>query len=177
MQELHPFVVPMFIIDVQDWENKKKTLLSLPDWDASDCMNEDNFTDYHKHKTKPPYMQEFLNIIETELKEFAQKIDHSIGISALWAQRYKRNQYMGPHNHGPLGYSAILYVEFDADEHNGTQFFAPYNNFLHGNTLDFTPDVKEGQILFFPSTLLHHALASRGDKLRTIFSMNIKATS
>jgi ectoine hydroxylase-related dioxygenase (phytanoyl-CoA dioxygenase family) len=39
--------------------------------------------------------------------------------------------------------------------------------------MDYTPDVKEGDIVFFPSQLLHYANPNTHDKERVILSFNM----
>ena len=39
--------------------------------------------------------------------------------------------------------------------------------------MDFNPDVKEGDIVFFPSQLLHYANPNTSDKERVILSFNM----
>ena len=39
--------------------------------------------------------------------------------------------------------------------------------------MDFTPNVKEGDIVFFPSQLLHYANPNTSDKERVILSFNM----
>ncbi len=50
---------------------------------------------------------------------------------------------------------------------------SPFTEFSSGDHMDFTPDVKEGDIIFFPSQLLHYANPNTSDKERVIVSFNM----
>ena len=91
----------------------------------------------------------------------------------LWSQRYTRGQYHGAHNHGLMNISCVLYVEFDDKEHFPTTFYSPFPDPYFGTINKIAPPVSEGEILTFPSILLHESPASVSDKQRTIMSFNI----
>ena len=169
----HPFVVPMYVITCSDWETKKQKLLSMVDFNDKECMLKDQFSDYHKYQDNPPYKKSFIELLKDELVLFSQTIQSDINIAGVWCQRYANAEFMGVHNHGALGYSAILYTEFNAN-HKSTMFYAPYNNFMRGTLIEYMPDVQEGDLLFFPSTIAHTALPNLSDENRTIFSFNVK---
>ena len=82
---------------------------------------------------------------------------------------------MRPHTHGISDFSAVLYHEF-VPGHTATEFWAPYKNPLSGNDYVHVPDVKEGDLVIFPSTIIHYAVPNDSDHQRTIFSFNFKGT-
>ena len=77
------------------------------------------------------------------------------------------------HNHGLSNISCVLYVEFDEKEHFPTTFYSPFPDPYYGTINKIAPPVSEGEILTFPSMLLHESPASLSDKQRTIMSFNI----
>lgn len=177
IREHHPFWIPTFIVTVSDWQNKKQKLLSMVDFSDSECVNENQFTDYHKYLgTYAPYKEDFINILLDELVEFSKHLDAELEIGSVWCQRYANTNLMAPHNHGAIGYSAVLYAEL-TDEHKATTFTAPYLNFINGNTIQHTPKMSEGEIIFFPSALMHYAEPNKSTENRTIFSFNMKIVS
>ena len=91
----------------------------------------------------------------------------------LWSQRYTRGQYHGSHNHGMMNISCVLFVEFDEKEHIPTTFYSPFPNPYYGTISKAAPPVSEGDIIAFPSLLLHESPVSPSDKERTIMSFNI----
>ena len=60
------------------------------------------------------------------------------------------------YNHGQLGYSAACYVTYNPEKHTPTQFIAPFCHPINGDILQYEPpDIEEGDLIFFPSYLLH----------------------
>ena len=91
----------------------------------------------------------------------------------IWFQKYYENQFHSPHNHGAIGYSSVLYINFDKRIHKATRFLPPFND-PDGNHIEFAPDVDEGSFIFFPSYLYHYTLPNKSDTIRIIMSMNIR---
>lgn len=175
--EVHPFYIPIYKVSIADWHKKQNQLLNLVSWDDTSCWQDEHFTDYHKnHKNGCSYLAKFCNLIEPELEQIVQQLHHNIHIDLLWAQRYFDADYMGVHNHGATGYSCVLYAEFNPADHQATQFTAPFNNFVSGSALQYIPEVNEGDMIVFPSALLHCALPSMSATARTIFSFNMRLT-
>ena len=71
------------------------------------------------------------------------------------------------HNHG-IGYSSIIYINYEKEIHSSTIFVNKVNNKL------FLPDVEEGDILFFNSKHYHHCPSNKSDVGRMICSFNLK---
>lgn len=167
------FPIKVHKLKCTNWVNKKDRLLGLVDWDNPEYKNGFQISDYYENKrTGWPYTHDFFLILEEEFDKLLKHTDKdSLHITALWGQRYKEAQYMPTHTHGTTGYSAVVYVEFNKQEHFSTRFLAPYHSV--DNHLDaFSPDVEEGDILVFPSFLLHDAPPFLSKQNRTIFSFN-----
>ena len=88
-------------------------------------------------------------------------------------KRYTLGQYHGAHNHGNMKISCVLYVDFDVNEHRPTKFYAPFTNPYLGVIETVSPPVEEGNIIAFPSTLLHECPPCDSNIPRTVFSFNI----
>ena len=56
----------------------------------------------------------------------------------------------------------------------GTRFICPFNDSVDGSNIDYVPKVKEGDIIFFPSFLMHQSTPTIDDTERIIFSFNLK---
>ena len=109
-----------------------------------------------------------------DILKFTTEVEYSGDMHAeIWFQKYYENQFHTPHTHGTIGYSSVLYINFDKRIHKGTRFLAPFNN-PEGNEIEFAPDVDEGSFIFFPSYLNHYALPNKSDAIRIIMSMNIR---
>ena len=175
IEQMQAFYVPIYKVRISHWAEKKQKLLGLVDFGNANFWSHENFTDYHHNcNAGCPYMLDFTSILDDELNEVVRVMGKGITITELWAQQYKQSNYMGAHSHGATGYSCVLYAEFDSAEHEATRFIAPFNNFHTGSVLEYTPEVEEGDMIFFPSVLLHDAKPNSSDKQRTIFSFNCK---
>lgn len=167
------FPTKILKIKCKDWENKKDKLLNLVDWDNPQYKSKNHISDYHQNQVNGcPYMTEFCDILRDDLRSFlAYKDKDTLNIGTLWGQRYKNSDYMHTHSHGAIGYSAVLYVEFNKEEHSATRFIAPHHN-PEGELDYYQPDVEEGDLIIFPSSLYHDASPSLSEMNRTIFSFN-----
>ena len=188
---LFGFPITKFVID--DWSEKKSRLLKLIDFSADDVKEFDYFqqdyeceTDYYKYATSAPYIDEFVDILQTDLDKIVNDYTeilsdryrgdcpfHTVDKWQLWSQRYVKGQFHGAHNHGLMNISCVLYVEFDSEVHFPTTFYSPNPNPFYGTIDKIAPPVNEGEILTFPSVLLHESPVSKSDKQRTIMSFNI----
>jgi hypothetical protein len=167
-----PFSVPFYIINVNNWEQKKKLLLDLPDFSNESCYKSEQFTDYHNKDRA--YLDEFMSILEEDIYKFIEISERNWSIDGVWCQRYWKDHMMGIHNHGPIGFSCILYTEFDKNVHEKTIFLQPFGTFDEGITVNYAPEIDEGDILIFPSVINHYVKPSMAEKQRTIFAWNMK---
>lgn len=109
-----------------------------------------------------PEIKEFLDHTHTELQD-------------IWAQQYIDQAGFTTHRHQPQGYSCVLYAQFDPEVHWATTLFRPFldpNDIRNVNDV-YTPKVEEGDILIFPSWMLHQATPSDSDVPRTIVAFNL----
>ena len=175
--ELHQaFTVPIFSHSIKGWTDHKEEIISLMDLDKTDHRTGRNYyTDYykyHKQGIRPKYADKVFDLLEPVFDELDQVFDVSYTLDSMWAQNYPKGGCHELHNHGGLGYSAVLYVQLD-ETHLPTKFFSPFNDFWHGNLLEYIPNVKEGDIIFFPSVLAHTSPVVTSDKERIIISFII----
>ena len=183
-QSLNLFGIPITKFVIDDWSEKKPKLLKLIDFTDNDIV--ECQTDYYKYQTSAPYLNEFVDILQTDLDKLVNEYTQILsdryrgdcpfkGVEEwqLWSQRYDIGQYHGAHNHGLMNISCVLYVEFDSEEHFPTTFYSPNPNPFYGTIDKIAPPVNEGEILTFPSVLLHESPVSKSDKQRTIMSFNI----
>ena len=72
----------------------------------------------------------------------------------------------------------MLYIDFDPLVHNSTVFVSPFNHFIEGMQLCYiAQSVKEGDLVLFPSFLLHYTQPNESDKKRTVASFNMSVNS
>ena len=169
------FSVPLFKYRIRNWyENKQELYDLIPKWDDS-IRDGKVYTDYHNKKGhKPLYADMVLDLIQPFFINFTKDMENKkVGLYDMWCQTSYRGQKHNLHNHGYLGWAAVLYVEFDPQVHRATSFLSPFNNPYDGNINYHIPNfVEEGDLIVFPSTIAHQSLENESDKPRTIISFN-----
>ena len=92
----------------------------------------------------------------------------------MWYQMTSGGESHQVHTHGATGLSCVWYLEFDPEVHKATTFYAPFHDPLSGDMIQHTPEVQEGDLVVFPSFLMHEQEGNDSDKRRTIISFNIE---
>lgn len=170
------FLIPFLHLEVCDWESKKKDIINLMNLQQLDYDNQ-VVTDFHfQNKNKFRYLSDVEFIFKEELNIFYNFFElQNLKLNSCWFEISSENQFHQIHNHGPTGYSSVCFVDYDENIHTPTHFISPFSNFISGNCLEFIPKgIKEGSVIFFPSSILHYTLPSFNSKKRTILSFNIK---
>jgi hypothetical protein len=182
------FPLKVYKWSVLNWEEKKKKLLDLVDFSEEDKTSLSPFTDFHKSAGRPSYFNQWYEILRDDLKEaFEEPVSiwqdqSNPGFNLkygekdtwrLWTQRYRKGQSHPPHNHGVGFISAVLYLEFDPEEHFPTKLYSPYPDTFSGTIPSYMPSAQEGDIFVFPSILLHDSPVTMSDKPKTIQAFNV----
>lgn len=158
------FSVPFYHYQVQDWSNKKQRLLELFE-SVNKSMDGNLIRTSHNIKT---------NVFDDEIKKF--EIDCGVETSCLafWFQKYSKGMNHDVHHHGFNSFSsAVCFVEYNKEEHEAPVFISPFADCISGEINRFSPDVDEGDIIFFPSNLMHYVSANHSDKERLVVSFNL----
>ena len=172
------FTVPIVHYPIENWsENKKKILDALPPEDDSQLEPNGSglYTDFFissKVQDMPSYFNTVLDVIKPYLKNFMD--GNPVDFVEMWYQKYYNLVEHKTHCHGFTGWSSIIYVEFDPKVHESTRFFSPFRQPWDCDVETFQPKVNEGDMILFPSSLLHEAPVNRSDTRRTIISYNIR---
>ena len=172
------FSVPIVYYPIENWsENKKKILDALPPEDDSQLEPNGTglYTDFFingKVKELPSYFHTVVDVIKPYLKNFMD--GNPVEFVEMWYQKYYNMVEHKTHCHGFTGWSSIIYVEFDPKVHQSTRFFSPFRQPWDCDVEVFQPKVKEGDMILFPSSVLHEAPVNRTDTRRTIISYNIR---
>ena len=167
------FSINIFKLKIEDWSEKHRDrILDLVPDNASVSNNSESlhYTDYHNNKI-PPYYDELMKVLEPYLEDFYKEYNLS-GIATLWCQKYTAGNYHSPHDHGSIGFSAVLYAKLDEGVHPSTEFFPPFPD-EKGAKKSTSFKVEEGDLIIFPAHLLHMAPPHYDDKMRVIFSFNM----
>ena len=172
------FTVPIVHYPIENWsENKKKMLDALPPEDDSQLEPNGTglYTDFFvngKVQQMPSYFNTVLDVIKPYLKSFMD--GNPVDFVEMWYQKYYNMVEHKAHTHGFTGWSSIIYVEFDPEVHESTKFFSPFRQPWDCDMETFQPNVKEGDMILFPSSLLHEAPLNKSNVRRTIISYNIR---
>lgn len=168
------FSVPIFNIVVEGWEEKKEALMNIFERNKNYLKLSDNNTVVTDYYSRNNYTDEVSEILKNEISEFLMMTGHHLKLMNCWFEESTKNMYHVIHNHGPVGFSAVCFVEYDQEVHTPTQFIAPFNDFMKGNTLQYSPScVMEGNLLIFPSVIHHFTLPNTSDKRRIALSFNL----
>ena len=171
------FSVPLVKYHIANWkENKKRILESLPKLNQEHLGRDVGlYTDFFeviKNNNLPTYSNVVIDIIKPYLADFTQQ--RCVEFTNMWFQTAFKGNSHGLHNHGHSGWSSVIYVEFNPQFHTSTKFISPFNNPWDGNLVDFMPEVQEGDMIIFPSTLTHESLPNQSEVRRTIVSYNLR---
>ena len=113
----------------------------------------------------------FLSMISPYLTQFLKRADYKFcEVSRVWTQRYSKGDYHPPHDHGPEGFACVFYAQLDPNLHLPTEFMQPWIPHTGNRDMDCPDNVVEGDLVIFPSNLMHMAPPHMSDKYRTIIS-------
>ena len=173
------FEIPVFKVDCKNWKARKKKLkaitknqeLSRKDYNTfrtsrGDCLTStginENFADT------------FTNLFQKEFQLFGQMFDYKkLKIKDIWTVAYEENDYQVPHQHGMMHWSGILYYDYDVKQPS-TVFIQPWHSFNTGHTTLRSLETNEGDMVFFPSFLLHFCPNNPLKKIRSIISWDLE---
>ena len=119
---------------------------------------------------KREWVQRFIN----PFKEFGLSMYKELGydgftLHEIWFQQYQQSSGHGWHTHSS-NFTNVYYLEMP-DGAPKTKIVNPYNQ-----TDVIEIDVEEGDMLIFPSFVIHKASANTIKEQKTIISYNINAT-
>jgi len=170
------FSIPFDIYKIPDWNQWKIKIDECIFQETFESYKSAPYTDFYHivNSNKPPsYFNQVVEAINPILKRIEATYPVPMCITQMWMQTAHMNQWHPPHNHGACGLSAILFYNFNQEFHTATTFFAPFNNFITGDQLEYTPPVSEGDLIVFPSMLLHMQPPNTSTVPRSIISFNI----
>ncbi|MAK56139.1 MAG: hypothetical protein CML17_09890 [Pusillimonas sp.] len=155
----------------------KTKLLSLIDQQKSGELkqNDDYFTDSisrvdwdRRDDTEREWVKLVGPYLQKHFTEEVKKIGLSqVQIFDLWFQQYDKGDTHGWHVHGH-NFTGVYYLEFSKDSPR-TQIVEP----LSLRIIDV--DVKQGDVIIFPSMFIHRAPPSKSKNRKTIISFNFNA--
>jgi len=169
------FNIPYLHLEIDCWDVKKEKINQIMKSHEIEKFGE-VLTSYYKviNKQITSDVNLISQIFKDELNHMKQCFNfNSYLVKEFWFQEQNKDMFHGVHDHGS-GISAICYIEYDSETHTATEFISPFLDpfkFTHSN---FVPFVKSGDMIFFPSNLLHFTSPNKSKKSRRIMSMNIE---
>jgi hypothetical protein len=113
-----------------------------------------------------------------------------------WYNVFSYDQFQEPHAHFPNDFSLVHYVLFEENEHSPTTFISPNTTAAEAQrsfrpTLfdkinkkdpkksfymtNYTPlEIKQGDLIIFPSSLSHYVKQNKSDRKRITFTLNME---
>jgi oxalate decarboxylase/phosphoglucose isomerase-like protein (cupin superfamily) len=134
------------------------------------CETNITKSDWHYSKNAD---REWFNYIKKPLSEHVGLMYNELNyggyiINEIWFQQYLTDAGHGWHTHSG-NFTNVYYLELPKNAPK-TQLIEPHTGKI------FELDVKEGDVVAFPSFVLHRAPINRSSERKTIVSFNIDAT-
>lgn len=172
--EINSVVCPIIVSSIRDYSTIKHNILDLIN-SSLDYYSEENSTvelnliksDWHKNSDPDRHWTKgFFPLIQDNILETLQTIGYnSYDIIQAWFQQYDEKGSHGWHIHAG-NFSGVVYVDLPDG--------APLTTFCDPVTKKtFSPQATEGDIVIFPSFILHKSLPNRSEYLKTIISFNL----
>ena len=141
----------------------KNSINSVLTTSGDEIYNTDYFVQQH-----PSTNNSYLDIIKDPLNNHNDalykhlKYDH-LPICTVWFQQYKKGNRHMWHRHRNCIFSNVYYIDMPENASRTTFRFLGR---------EFDVDVKEGQIITFPSFLEHCSKPSKSDGIKTVIGFN-----
>jgi hypothetical protein len=166
------FAVPIFHLYAEDWDSKKKLLQSLSS--HQEFKKEEGEYVASDFRSKKVEWTKIELVIRNELEKFKKEVNLPLEVDAYWFEKGGRGDQHLIHNHGAIGFSAVMYIDYDPEEHTPTQFVCPFNNVIGWVDVYSPRDIRSGSVIFFPSFVGHYTLPCESEKERLVLSWNMK---
>lgn len=129
-------------------------------------------TDWHLAQD---YTRPWTSVVKPSLDRHMQSLMYSMGydqteLDNLWFQQYNKGSGHGWHVHMFCQWTNVYYLDFPPGSPK-TQLVSPFDQ-----STVFELEVEEGDILTFPSMVIHRAPAVDADVVKTIVSFNINSS-
>ena len=136
------------------------------EWNHIDSITNTDFYN-ENHHTDRPYVSVFINSL-TEFFEVFRKnyCAFDFEVTNCWFQQYYKNDIHSWHLHGETNISLVYFIELNKKDRS-TEFYDTKEK------QTFQLDVKEGDIVVFPSFIPHRSPKIITDDRKTIISCNI----
>jgi hypothetical protein len=171
MKEETLFNIPYYTLTTSNFKIKKKNLTKLFN-SYPDIKQGIQTFHTNKQSNNENLIQSFSNIMDEELNILTEKLKANISITDVWSVTYKEGEYHPPHNHGSMGLTGILYLEFPKNSPI-TMYIQPWNNFYLDTTTYCSLPVEEGQIIVVPKFISHFTVPHIHKKIKKVISWDM----
>ena len=163
--------VPFIINEAEDHHNIKQLILHQIDemgkYSFRNNIQSISNTDWHlPPNAKRYYFNTFNTLFNKTNIKLSKVLNMELKLLNYWFQQYEYMDYHNWHVHGDCMFSNIYYLELPKESSKTT--FRIMKN-------EFEIDVKEGQILTFPSCFEHCSKPNFSNERKTVISYNTYA--
>ena len=170
---------PCLLASFKDHEKLKDTLVSLIKKTKADYLNEQqgyysdliHRLDWSQSKDKNrKWVKYILPSLQNHFENYAKKLGYEkVDVTNIWFQQYNKNGKHGWHTHAE-NYTGVYYVKF-SNKCAKTELIDPF-----AQNKKIIINAKEGDIVIFPSYVIHRATEQKEDSEKIIVSFNINFT-
>jgi hypothetical protein len=150
-------------------EREPSSPIKCCDEENCDCNNNISNSDWREPDVgERKYWNEFYSGIKDDLHEVYTKtlLYEQYQIDNYWFQQYNKKDTHDWHWHERCFYANVYFVELPEDA-PPTELQIPITGEI------IRPNVKEGDILIFPSILRHRSAPNESDKRKTVIAFNV----
>ena len=170
---------PCLLDSFKDHEKLKNTLVSLIKETKADYLNEQQ--DYYSdliHRLdwsqstdkNRKWVKHILPSLQDHFENYAKKLGYEkVDVTNIWFQQYNQNGKHGWHTHAE-NYTGVYYVQF-SNKCAKTELIDPFSQ-----NKKIEIEAKEGDIVIFPSYVIHRATEQKENVEKIIISFNINFT-
>ena len=126
-------------------------------------------------------IDKYAKLLQPNIDHFFKSIrlECNYGVDEAWLNTYKKGSFQEIHDHYPSDVSCVFFLN------HGKDFSEFYFRDRHSSDISFklrqqlgftdlwTPQIREGDMLFFPSNILHGVTKHNSDTLRKTLSYDI----
>ena len=170
---------PCLLDSFKDHKKLKDTLVSLIKETKADYLNEqqDYYSDlihrldWSQSKDKNrEWVKHILPSLQNHFENYAKKLGYEkVDVTNIWFPQYNKNGNHGWHTHAE-NYTGVYYVQF-SNKCAKTQLIDPFSQ-----NKKIEIEAKEGDIVIFPSYVIHRATEQKENLEKIIISFNINFT-
>ena len=185
-------IFPNYFFDLFSLPNKKEVIEKIKSARVDEKSSRAiEWNRYCKVKVEQLYLNEVGYLLAPSIRLFLESINeksHNLSVRSIWRNTYTQGGYQEIHDHSfgdRSDVSGCIFLEDQEDDSSRFFFFNRHSTDLSEkwkeNMLDnnmslshYFINPKAGDIIFFPSHMLHGVTVHRRDEPRTTISFNLK---